>query len=595
MTGFLNKALIVAGALGFVFSVSAAAETGLPRPLAPETASPPAGPSADPPAPAPAGRTIEPAAGDRGGAAIEIEDLSEPDPQSVGTLTSTQAGFGPATWSSLSAAFVAERLPALPAFERSAVMRDLTRRMLLSQSQGPRVEPAGAWLIERVRALNAMGLWRDAAGLAERAPQSDWGIARLAVEARLMLGEEASACLTVRAAAEAPAGGFWGMARAFCQVLSGEAASAQLSLDALREAGIADEAFFAAAAMALDGRKPVATPELSQPLQMAMWRHAKLPPPPALLQREDAAAAALIGAMAGQDPTLRLAASGGLARLGLMPAAEWLAVMGLESVKADQKDDPEEAAKSVPIATGDALFLRALRSRTVPAARASAFAALLGRCQDRGEFPYAAALLAGDARQIDPLPETAWAAPVIARVLVYNGDVARALQWFRALNPASPSDQPVIHAVAVYAWVKDPAPERAEPLQKALQWLAAAAAKPGPNRQSALARLSREGPILAALGVVLPPDALGAAESDSPGLALDQDGPELFRVLDEAATTGSKGSAVLAASLLLKGQGAAAARSQTVARIVRGLGKVGLRKEARALALEALLGGGKAL
>jgi hypothetical protein len=324
-----------------------------------------------------------------------------------------------------------------------------------------------------------------------------------------------------------------------------------------------------------------------------MWRKAGGTPPSAAQPQTPAEAEWLRAA--GAESVAHLASVGLLVRWGLRTPDELVRLSASGAVTADQKDDPEEAAKKLDAGAGDALFLRSIQARTVPAAKASAFVAMLQRVQSRGEFPYGASLLARPALDIAPLPETAWAAPDVTRVLIYAGEVARAEAWRSALSEGSPSDQPVLNAIQIYGWLKQPTQPRAAVLDKALTWLATTAAKPGPNKAIAAARLNCEAPILAALGVVLPVDALAAAGANSPGLAPDIETPALLVAMDAAADQGAAGEVVVNASLLLRGQGAAAARSQTVAAIVRALMKSGLKKEAKALALEAILGAGSRL
>ena len=98
------------------------------------------------------------------------------------------------------------------------------------------------------------------------------------------------------------------------------------------------------------------------------------------------------------------------------------------------------------------------------------------------------------------------------------------------------------------------------------------------------------GPVLAALEVTLPPAASWARDADSPGIALDTDHGAIQQAMEMAAGRGASGEVILNAAILLQGQGAAAARSQVTATVIRALRAVNLKHEAKALALEALLG-----
>ncbi|HAJ46908.1 MAG TPA: hypothetical protein DCL54_10050 [Alphaproteobacteria bacterium] len=566
--------------------------TAAPRGLAPGSAQPPEVEAQPAPVPQPSQtRMLAPAAGDRAGSAIEIEDLSAPDPFAVGTLSAGEGGLGANAWAGTEREGLAATLARLPMVERSPVMRDLTRRMLLSQSRGPAggAEDSSAWFEARLQALNATGLWNDTLALAARAPSQTPGIARAVIDAKLMLGQEAEACAALSGLATPPEGAAWAKLRIYCQIVGGDLAGADLALDVLRETGETDETFFATATALTQGIKPKNEPNFASALHVVMWARAGYATSPSW--GHNAQLAAIVFARKeGAAPAARFEAFGVAARLGQISANDWLTAALREPFKADQKDDPEEAAQKLSVAAGDAVHLQAIRARTLPAAKASAIVALLNRGQARNEFPFTAKTLAADAQALAPLPETAWAAPALARILIYNKNVDRAEQWLKALSAGSPSDQPVINQIQLYGWLRDPTPARAQRVQGALDWLADTAAKPGPNRALANRRLTHEGPVLAALEVTLPPAASWARDADSPGIALDTDHGAIQQAMEMAAGRGASGEVILNAAILLQGQGAAAARSQVTATVIRALRAVNLKHEAKALALEALLG-----
>lgn len=587
MTGSLSKRRLwpVALACGLWMALSPFAGAQQPAPAAPDPS----------PVEAPGSRTVSPAAGDRAGSAVEVEELSAPDPNAAGALPVGVKPLGPGMWKTIRAADLAARLDRLPAFERSPVMQGLTARMLLSPSAGPLDGPrdgVAPWYVARLRALNARGNWAGALALADYGLMSDPVVAEAAFLARLASRPAIETCPALQAIETRHEGQFWSQLRILCQIAGGDVEGAQLALDVLKEKGVSDPSFFAAAAKSLGGKPPANMTPPDTAVQAAMWVLAALP---VTLQaaRSDKPEIAALARSSGDSDLVKLAGLGTLARQDANQIPNWIAAIGRAQLLPDQKDDPEETAKTLPVAAGDAVFVQAIAARTLPAAKASAFAAMLQRGQSRGEFPYAAKVLARSAADIAPLPETAWAAPEVARVLIYNGEVARAESWFKALSPSSPSDQPTINAVQIYGWLRQPNEARTATLNGALRWLVETAANPGPNRALARARLIREAPILDALGVVLPLEAASAMDEDGPGVALAIDGPALRDAMQSAADQGAAGEAILNAAILLNGQGAAAARAQTVAAVVRAFVKLGLRQEAKALALEALLGTGK--
>jgi hypothetical protein len=588
MTGFLNKVANCLKALAFLSLAALAPPLVVAH--AQEASQTPAGTGQQP---VDGARNLAPAAGDRNGADVQIEELSAPDPNAAGALPTGVKPLGAGMWKSIGGAELAARLERLPSFERSPAMQALTDRMLLSPSAGPRDGPrdsAAPWYIARLRALNARGNWTGAIALAEYGPMSDPSVAEIAFTARLASRPIVETCGAFKTVETAHEGQFWSQLRVICQFAEGDAEGAQLALDVLREKNVSDPAFSVAATKLLGGKAQTNTLTPENAIHVAIWRLASLQLPLQAARSERPEIAAFAGT-AGENEITALSGLGTLARQNAALAKSWSSAIAKSQLSPDQVDDPEETAKKLPESAGDAVYVKAIGARSMPAAKASAFAAMLQRGQSRGEFPYTAKILAQEAIAIAPLPETAWAAPEVARVLIYNGDVALAENWFKALSPGSPSDQPTINAIQVHGWLRQPNEARSAVLDRALRWLIDTAAKPGQNRATAQLRLSREAPILSALGVVLPPDA--PQDGNSPGRTLGIDGPALLDAMARAADQGAAGEVVLNAALLLNGQGAAAARCQTIAAIVRALTRVGLRAEAKTLALEAILGQGQ--
>ena len=68
---------------------------------------------------------------------IQVEGLSEIDPNSVGSLSVENGGFGEDMWLGTPRSLIESLLPQLPVAIRSPVLRDLQRRLLLSGAVMP--------------------------------------------------------------------------------------------------------------------------------------------------------------------------------------------------------------------------------------------------------------------------------------------------------------------------------------------------------------------------------------------------------------------------------------------------------------------------
>ena len=72
---------------------------------------------------------------------INVEELRQLDPDSLGTLTIEEGGFGTLMWDGSPRRKIERLLPKLPTRSTSRTMRGLMRRLLLSKAKAPAGEP----------------------------------------------------------------------------------------------------------------------------------------------------------------------------------------------------------------------------------------------------------------------------------------------------------------------------------------------------------------------------------------------------------------------------------------------------------------------
>jgi hypothetical protein len=295
-------------------------------------------------------------------------------------------------------------------------------------------------------------------------------------------------------------------------------------------------------------------------------------------------------AAASGDRELQLAAAARAAAAGLIQIDQLRAIYDSEPFSADQLDDPEEAAKKLSGPKANALFYQAIEKRTIPAARASAFSAALMRADSQNTFPLFALVAADSAMEIMPTPDLAWLAPQIERVLLYTGNGVQAERWYAALAGGSPSDAPVVNALQLHTVLAEPTPARTAKVQGALSWLGQNALKPGGMKAWLSDRAAREIPLFEALGYLIPPDAQWAMTANTTGAVPSAAQNEALDAMVQASTQGRLGETILDAMIALGQAGPEHAEGRTVARVVKALAAVGLSEEARAIAIEAVLG-----
>jgi hypothetical protein len=103
-------------------------------------------------------------------------------------------------------------------------------------------------------------------------------------------------------------------------------------------------------------------------------------------------------------------------------------------------------------------------------------------------------------------------------------------------------------------------------------------------------RAAREIPLFEALGYLIPPDAQWALTANTTGAVPTPEQNQALDAMSQAAAQGRLGETVLNALIALGQSGPEQAEGHTVSRVVKALVAVGLTEEARAIAIEAVLG-----
>lgn len=575
------------------FAVAAEPETQGPAKTAPRTLTPqtelPADPATATVQTAPAEQTVPDKPGAPAGPRVTVTDLVAIDPSGAGLLSAGSGGFAPSLWSGSARPAVASRIAQLPAAPNSPAMQNLTKRVLLTQANPPAGETPPdepSFLARRLQRLVANGLIDEAAMLGAQSARTDSFARQAAAEAMLLQGRDADACgdgTSLRQSSNDP---YWLKLRVFCYLTQNDEQAATLTLNVMRERNIADDAFYTLADVMMSGGPANVTVPAPSGLHLAMMRKAGA----------SAAVAPLAGWVPGTqllaqqftEPTVRLTATERAALASLNPIEDLRQAYQAETFTPDQLDDPEEWAPKLALARANALYFRAITARTVPTARAAAFAAALQRAESQNRFALFATLSAGIAQQMAPSQETSWLAPSVTRVLLYAHRDKAAEQWLTVLT--SPTDTAAANALQVQLGLVRASAENLARMQSALTWLGQNALKAGASKDWLMERATREIPLLEALGYTIPPDAQWAVSANTTGVVPSGAAAEALTAIGRSALDGRQGETILNALVALGPGGPSRAQGQTVARVVKALIAVGLRDEARALAIESVLG-----
>jgi hypothetical protein len=594
MQAFLAR-LFVALSLSFLgasysFYSLAASASGAPRGLTPPQAEDDkSGVSPVPAEPPVQARDVENVLPDQPGQPrgpkVTVSSLDAIDPAGVGLIDESGGGLPRDIHEGSTRAAIVMRIARLPGTSVSPVLQSLQRRILLSSTQPPAGEtPEGepSMLAQRLFKLVDGGRIGEAAMLGAQSPRDDRFARQAWVEALLLQGRDADACGDAASLRQSLNDPFWMGLRAYCHLVAGDMDAASLTLDVMRERPGADEIFVAVASALVNGSK-AKIDDLPDPaaLQVALLRRAALPAPSGLSQWLPGRQLILSGA----DPVARLAVLERSARAGLVSVEDLVAAYRAAAFSPDQLDDPEAGAAKLDVASGNALFFQGMLARSLPAARAAAFAAALDRADAQNNFPLFARATRQVARQMPVLPETAWLAPHIFRVLLYNGDAKAALQWQAQLT--SPTDTATLNALRIHAAIVYPSAENTAALPEALTWLGINA--DAGSKAWLRARALREVPLLAALGYTIPPEAQWALSAVPGQSVLKGVSGEAVRSMAHSAQQQRKGEAILDVLIALGDDGPSRAPVAVVARAVDALSTIGMRDPARALAGEAIL------
>jgi hypothetical protein len=525
-------------------------------------------------------------------AGIEVGVLSNVTPDYAGTLQEGGGGFPFDMWKGTQRTLVERLLPHLPAASTSLAMRDLERRLLLSNAEAPEGKDAGVNLFTaRAERLAAMGLSQDATALLAMMPSRmvDETAARLRIDLLLSTGDISAACRAVddtrQAANAAPT---WQQAQVFCQLNAGQRDQAALGLDLLRDQGTKDPAFFTLAD-ALGGQtvKLDSLPNPT-PLELAMLRRADLALPADAAQSRQPGVLMAIAQDTALDEAARLGAAERSAAIGA------LAIEKLQQAYAAIRLSPEDLGNAVAASAkesgprGRALLYQATGAAAQPSARAHLLQAAFERARRQGDYLLAAHVNLDYLLPITPAPDLAWFSADAGRALYAMGRYEQANAWLELAQSRAAKDSGSAASAAVLAVYA-----RIAGVGRSLSWDPAALSewRQSPASTEAAQRVLA---IFDGLGEPIPggwaviPDSRNDAGAANGGVP----NPAVLFSLEEAASKRRFGETVLLALYALGSAGPAGCDPLSLSRAIESLRRVGLDSEARAIAVEAAITAG---
>ena len=565
------------------------------------------------------------APGGKFGIQIETDMLQAIDPDSFGVLEADQGGFGIEMWSGSDRRIVEWLLPKLPVTAHSRVMRDLMRRLLLSNATAPQGPSDGPSLIAlRVSGLMAMGDMEAVESLLAVAPVhlDDEALLRAQVNNLFLVNDSAGACPNIRTAIRKSQDIFWQKGLIFCQALSGEHDRAVLGVDLMREQGMdADSVFFKLVGSLL-GEWEGKIDSLSDPtaLQLAIARAGNLRLPGDVTQTRNPALLAAIAISPNADPEIRLAAAEKAESAGTLSTESLRQIYASIEFTSEELESALTTAEAIDGPRGRALLLRTAQVQDVPTAQAEVLLAFLASARDSGLYETAAYVIAPTLVEMAPAAELIWFAEEAGRVLIFTGALEQAMGWYDLAAQESagipeagqakarlwplilisdPEEPTPLDGAMTEAWMKQDAVVSPTPQEGGVEF-PAAAANAGPEAEY------RVDMLLGLLDAVGNPVDISIWEGRTQQAAVIGDNtlenvslpapalpsPVLWYGLRVAAEELRLGETILFALVSLGHDGLDRVNPITMNEVISRLRLVGLDTESRALALEAAIAAG---
>lgn len=584
---FFPAGLALAAAISLAFGTigDADAQQGQPSPqrLQPQRLQPaPAAPPAE----------ARPATG----TGVQIDALQAIDADAAGTLTEAQGGFGPNMWRGTPRSLVDALLPRLPVNTPSNAVRDLMRRLVLSSATPPEGagEP-GSLVALRSQLLAQMGDIVGVNSLLNATPSrhANERLLRIETDMRFLANDHARACAIAQAQMQERPATYWQKAFVFCQALAGEHDKASLGLGLLKEQGEKDPVFFMLANALATGT----TPSLSNladptPLHLAAARVAKAQLPPDVLTSGRPGILRTVATSPNAAIEVRLKAAELAEATGALPID---ALRQLYSGVIFSERDMSNALAKADSQGGPmtrALLFRAALLQTVPTAQAEAVSKAFALARAEGRYESTVRVFLPIVKRMPVSAELMWFAPEAVRSLVVVGDAEAARTWLHLLRAGAVFNQEAGQALTrlmPIARLGGFSDEAAWNPKLLIDWWAEVKGQPAARRRGALL-LS----LFEALEEPVPEsawDSLVEGEGAERASTSMPD-PALWFRLAQAVKARRVGEAVALSLIVLGEDGIARGDPVVLKTVIDGLRELGLKNEARALALEAALASG---
>ncbi len=494
----------------------------------------------------------------------------------LGVLDPSTGGYAETIWSGSSGSFVTQVISRMQAPIGSRFGQIMLRRALASRAVAPRGSDAVGFDAARAQLLLRLGEADLASRLVAQVPQASYNrrMYTVAGQSHLAAFNVPATCPLAARAIVFSQDQLWPLLSAICAALQGDEGGAALGLELSRDSAKVNRFDLAIAdrmVTAVTGGGRGGIVDWPAKGKFTTYRLATIylggqTLPPAAIQNSNAAVQGWMAQSGAADSAARWQAGWMAASMGALNTDAWI---GLWSSR---------GAAMSPAALAyapEGLLMRANSGRVDNRLKAMRQLWSLGR-SDRGRL--AMYLLTSDAAaRLPAMRAFDSAAPELVRAMLLGGKFDAARNWHRSLN-ANNSGSAKAAALEIWAALEildsDNAVAGSE--EKLQAWVEA---------QSSDIRERRGRLVLGALRGL----GVNYAQDASVGVSVDETpGGKIFDLLSAAAKRKARGEVIVLSALLL-GDQPASVNGESLEQIVRALRSVGLEKEARLIALEAVL------
>lgn len=390
--------------------------------------------------------------------AVQTVTLQAVDAEAVGTLGREQGGFGVDMWNGTSRETAARLLGDLPALPATHTGRDLARRLLLSIAAIPNDHKEISLLETRAAKLINMGELDGAIDLIRATPQGARSalLAQAEVNALMIAGKLDDACAAIDAYSSSFDDVFWLKAAVMCALHANDRTSASFSTDLVREIeGETDKTFFGLVSAIRNGSAPsqdiLNTLNTLRPIDIALLEIAGQSIP--TRQLETGNPAAMIGMINARATSndVRLEAARKAENLGLINTEQLRRIYGEVAFDTDAITNALDGAPEGVQARQYAKLYQAAARNDVAAARAEILAALYETAIINGDFGQISRLTSDLLADIPVNGDFSWFAIDALKSAIAANNMERASGWLQtAKNNANPGNDIESRLILLY-------------------------------------------------------------------------------------------------------------------------------------------------